>query len=210
MSSLHLGQSADALVGIDENGTIVLWNSAAAALLGRTEAEVLGRPCHVVLAGRNPSGSHLCMPGCAVQKSCAQFRAPRRFEIVIPHPDGSDLWLDAVTCVVPDERGRPIALHLLCESVAARHLKRIAAGMQRDRQPSPPPPSMPAVALTGRERDVLRLLSQGLRTTQIAEELQLAPATARNHIGNLLQKLGAHSRAEAVVLALQRGLIHLT
>ncbi len=207
--SLRFGQSGDALVGIDETGTIVLWNSAAVALLGRSEADALGRPCHEVLAGRTPSGSHLCMPGCAIQKSCAQFRAPRRFEIVIAHPDGSDLWLDAVTCVVADERGRPVALHLLCESVAARHLKRIADGMQRDRQPSPPPPVLPAIPLTGRERDVLRLLAHGLRTAGIAEELQLAPATVRNHIGNLLQKLGAHSRAEAVILALQRGLVHL-
>ncbi len=208
--ALNFGQSGDALVGIDENGTIVLWNSAAAALLGRSEADALGRPCHEVLAGRTPSGSHLCMPGCAIQKSCAQFRAPRRFEIVIAHPDGTDLWLDAVTCVVADERGRPVALHLLCESVAARHLKRIADGMPRERQPSPPKPVLPAIPLTGRERDVLRLLAQGLRTAAIAAELQLAPATVRNHVGNLLQKLGAHSRAEAVVLALQRGLIHLT
>ncbi|MGC8484389.1 MAG: LuxR C-terminal-related transcriptional regulator [Candidatus Baltobacteraceae bacterium] len=208
--SLRFGQSGDALVGIDENGTVVLWNSAAVALLGRSEADALGRPCHEVLAGRTPSGSHLCMPGCAIQKSCAQFRAPRRFEIVIAHPDGTDLWLDAVTCVVADERGRPVALHLLCESVAARHLKRIADGMKRDRAPSPQQPTLPAVALTGRERDVLRLLARGLRTAGIAEELQLAPATVRNHIGNLLQKLGAHSRAEAVVLGLQRGLVHLT
>ena len=208
--ALNFGQIGVALVGIDENGTIVLWNSAAAALLGRSEADALGRPCHEVLAGRTPSGGHLCMPGCAIQKSCAQFRAPRRFEIVIAHPDGSDLWLDAVTCVVADERGRPVALHLLCESVAARHLKRIADGMPRERQPSPQKPVLPAIPLTGRERDVLRLLAQGLRTAAIAAELQLAPATVRNHVGNLLQKLGAHSRAEAVVVALQRGLVHLT
>lgn len=61
--------------------------------------------------------------------------------------------------------------------------------------------------LTPREREILTLLAQGLSGAQIAAELNIAPLTVRTHIRNLLEKLGAHSRLEAVSYALRHGLI---
>jgi DNA-binding NarL/FixJ family response regulator len=60
--------------------------------------------------------------------------------------------------------------------------------------------------LTRREREVLALLAQGMDTEAIARTLVLSTATVRNHVQNLLRKLGAHTRAEAVARALQQGL----
>jgi DNA-binding NarL/FixJ family response regulator len=54
--------------------------------------------------------------------------------------------------------------------------------------------------LTMRERDVLALLVEGLGTEAIAEHLVISPETARTHVQNLLEKLGVHSRLEAVAL----------
>lgn len=59
-------------------------------------------------------------------------------------------------------------------------------------------------ALTSREREVLRLLVAGKSTSELAEALFVAPATARNHIQSIMHKLGAHSRLEAVAIANQR------
>jgi DNA-binding NarL/FixJ family response regulator len=56
--------------------------------------------------------------------------------------------------------------------------------------------------LTGREREVLHLLAGGLDNRAIAERLHLSAHTARTHVGNILRKLGVHSRAEAARLAL--------
>jgi DNA-binding NarL/FixJ family response regulator len=61
--------------------------------------------------------------------------------------------------------------------------------------------------LTTREHDVLRLLASGLRQAQIAEELVVAPKTVSSHIENILRKLDAHSRAEAVAIAYRDGLM---
>ena len=61
--------------------------------------------------------------------------------------------------------------------------------------------------LTGREREILSLLARGSSGPQIAAALSIAPPTVRTHIGNLLAKLGVHSRLEAVALALREGLI---
>lgn len=66
------------------------------------------------------------------------------------------------------------------------------------------------IELTKRETEILRLLIQGMTTRSIAEHLILSRHTVRNHIANLLLKLGAHSKLEAVSKAVQRGLISLT
>ena len=62
-------------------------------------------------------------------------------------------------------------------------------------------------SLTQREREILRHLAQAASVVDIAAELNIAPITVRTHIRNLLGKLKAHSRLEAVVLALRDGII---
>jgi DNA-binding NarL/FixJ family response regulator len=58
-------------------------------------------------------------------------------------------------------------------------------------------------SLTEREREVLRLLSEGHRASDIARELVISPKTVATHIQRVLKKLDVHDRAQAVVLALQ-------
>lgn len=62
--------------------------------------------------------------------------------------------------------------------------------------------------LSARERQVLDLLADGVSKEAIADRLVLSTNTVRNHIQNLLVKLGAHSRLEAVATATREGLIH--
>jgi two-component system, NarL family, nitrate/nitrite response regulator NarL len=64
-------------------------------------------------------------------------------------------------------------------------------------------------ALTPRERDVLDLMATGLSNKQIASRLGISSHTAKFHIGAILAKLGAATRTEAVVRAVQRGLVLL-
>ncbi len=62
--------------------------------------------------------------------------------------------------------------------------------------------------LTSREREVLDLLAEGASKEAIARRLFVSTNTVRNHIQNVLTKLGAHSRLEAVAVASREGLIH--
>ncbi|MFD0006946.1 AAA family ATPase [Streptomyces sp. NPDC127178] len=61
--------------------------------------------------------------------------------------------------------------------------------------------------LTAREQDVLRLLALGRSNRQIGEELYITGKTASVHVSNILAKLGAASRTEAVAIAYREGLI---
>ena len=60
--------------------------------------------------------------------------------------------------------------------------------------------------LTARERDVLRLLAAGKSNREIAEALYISERTARTHVGNILGKLGLHSRSAAASFAYRHGL----
>ena len=55
-------------------------------------------------------------------------------------------------------------------------------------------------ALTAREREVLNLLARGLSNRDIAEELVITNKTVKNHLSRIYEKIGVHSRAEAIAL----------
>jgi NarL family two-component system response regulator LiaR len=64
-------------------------------------------------------------------------------------------------------------------------------------------PPTPGQDLTEREREVLALMIEGLNNVQIAGRLTVSPSTIKSHVSNILSKLGASSRTEAVTLALR-------
>ncbi|MEX2552827.1 MAG: helix-turn-helix transcriptional regulator, partial [Actinomycetota bacterium] len=63
--------------------------------------------------------------------------------------------------------------------------------------------------LTAREVEVLELLAAGEKTCAIADRLTLSQHTVRNHVRNLLAKIGAHSKLEAVVIAAGKGIVQM-
>jgi NarL family two-component system response regulator LiaR len=63
--------------------------------------------------------------------------------------------------------------------------------------------------LTSRERQILELMVAGLNNHAIAEKLNISKFTVKNHISNILGKLGVKNRLEAVRIAIEKGLVHL-
>lgn len=61
--------------------------------------------------------------------------------------------------------------------------------------------------LTRREHEVLTLVAEGSSNQAIADELTLSLHTVRNHVQNILRKLDAHSKLEAVAIATRRGIL---
>ena len=102
---------------------------------------------------------------------------------------------------LPDELARGVRAVMrgaaaLEPEVAARLLERMAEGERGDE-------------LSERELEVLRLLVAGASNKSIAAQLSLSENTIKTHISRIFAKLGVQSRAEAVAVALQRGLVPL-
>ena len=68
-------------------------------------------------------------------------------------------------------------------------------------------PGAAASEITPREREILTLLARGLSNVAIGQRLYISAATVKFHVGNLMHKLGARRRAEAVYAASKLGLI---
>jgi DNA-binding NarL/FixJ family response regulator len=65
----------------------------------------------------------------------------------------------------------------------------------------------PALRLTERELEVLRLVAKGLNNREVAKELFISENTVKNHVRNILEKLQLHSRMEAVMYAMREKLL---
>ncbi len=82
----------------------------------------------------------------------------------------------------------------------------VVLGRVRERAGEREPVGGAEEQLSARELDVLRLLARGMENADIAEALAISPRTAKNHVSNILAKLGMPSRVQAAIYAVRRGL----
>jgi DNA-binding NarL/FixJ family response regulator len=113
----------------------------------------------------------------------------------------------------PDELVRAIRVvsrgeSLLEPVVAAKVLDTLSALMSRNDSASATDITRDTI-LTSREREILTLLAGGARNKDIADALFISERTVKVHVTNLMQKLDANTRTEAVAKAIKRGLISL-
>ena len=94
--------------------------------------------------------------------------------------------------------------HALIDPVATRRLIEVFTRAHR----RPPAEAERRLAtLTDRERDVLRLVGQGLSNSEISDRLVVSEATTKTHVSRLLAKLHARDRAQLVVIAYETGVV---
>jgi DNA-binding NarL/FixJ family response regulator len=85
--------------------------------------------------------------------------------------------------------------------------RRLIADFTRKPPALTPPSPATLDALTSREREVLRLIAQGMSNTEISDTLVIAAETTKTHVKRILAKLGLRDRAQAVVIAYESGLV---
>jgi PAS domain S-box-containing protein len=205
---------ADAKVaayGMDRHDRIVYWNEGASRVLGWLPEEVLGKMCFDVLAGRDVFGNLYCMHDCPRVRAAVAGDDMQPFLLEVKKK-GSTAPVKTIIRAVPLPAAGPsfeVLMHFLEASDAAID-SLVAALCASVREPGGLPPVDPPISvspLSGRERQIVMLISNGYAKLNIAAKLNLSPATVRNHIQNVLRKLEVHSQLEVVALAFRRGWI---
>ncbi len=165
---------------VDDHGRIRWLNDAAVSLFGDVRGRLL---------------SSLAAPD-HVQRSREQLarkvvggRSRTDFEIDVIDRNGErrPVWVSSA----PVRHGRTV--------VGAFGLARPYARAAREDATAP--------TLTPRQHEVLELLAEGMSTPELAAALGLAEETVRNHVRQLLHRLGVHSRLAAVAYARRHGLL---
>ena len=193
-----LARTADGAFAIGGDGVIVLWNRAAEKILGYTAHEVIGRPCCDLFVGHDDHGNRLCYRGCHVMALVKLGDPVQSFDMKTRSKSGRPVWVNLSTLVVPERgAGGPLTVHLFRDVTATKELLTLV----HDRLSAPDAPPASDSTLTRREIEILGLVATGANTRAIADRLHVSPATVRNHVQNILDKLGVHSRLEAVAWA---------
>jgi DNA-binding CsgD family transcriptional regulator len=204
-----LRRSPNPAYATDENNRIVAWNRAAERLLGHRADVALGKECHALVAGTDTFGNILCDRECAVLKMVRRNQVVKRFDMDARHSATHAIRVHCAILVVPGASASRFSIvHVLeeAEKEAPRWRSGKTTSLSDLLSPRPSSSGNPA-QLTPREQQILRLISEGAGTREIADSLSVSSTTVRTHVRNLLHKMHARSRLEAVMRALQDGLI---
>jgi DNA-binding CsgD family transcriptional regulator len=207
-------QTADGMFAIDHDRRVVLWNRAAEAMLGFAANEAIGNRCYELLGdGRRP-GKAFCRAECVVVANAQRSQPTPAVNILCKTSSGALRNLNFSTLVTDGSENVQL-VHFFRAAGAWDGSKAglpdkgsagVAGAWREDARPLNAPLRAPP-ALSKREAEVLSLLARGFDTSQIAVALGVKRVTARNHIGRLLDRLGARTRLQAVVIGNRLGLI---
>lgn len=198
--------SGDAVFGIDRFGTIRFWNDACQQLLGLKKDQVIGEKCAKLLQGVDLQGKQVCGAQCPVDNNMPSCQCTTDFDLVVKGTEGTPVWLNVGAYCVPtnwQENTAHVHMFLSLRKVNSHQLIQRLVSESRHQTISKKPASL----LTTREKEILRMAIEGNCTANIAEQLNISPATVRNHFKNIYSKIDVHSRAEAVSVALNSSLI---
>jgi DNA-binding NarL/FixJ family response regulator len=126
--------------------------------------------------------------------------------LVLSNYEGSEdvhraLAAGALAYLTKDAGGEELVQAILSVRAGRRYVPPSVGALLAER--------LPGTELTDRERDVLRYLAKGCSNREVGDRLGIAENTVRIHVGRILDKLGVADRTQAVLLAIQRGLVHV-
>ena len=200
-------RTGDAVFVIGPDYTIVHWDERMESLSGVLSGEALGRPCYEAVMGEGEEGQPFCAHGCSVMHLAQEGRPISSYEMRIRTRSGRKRWVSASNLSIETEEGSYL-VHLLRDSQESHDALEMARGLiQLSSRREAPAPRREAPALTPRQLEVLKLLSEGKNAKEIGGELYLSQATVRNHIRALLQALAAHSQLEVLAKARELGVL---
>ncbi|MYC31223.1 MAG: PAS domain-containing protein [Chloroflexi bacterium] len=201
---------------------ILFWNKSAERILGYSAEQVVGKRCYEVSDGQHAGGfTAECQNGCPSIRYLRAGLVPAPTRLRMYCYSGDLMWVTVTPMIVTGlVKDAPLLVHMFADDDAAPELDHAGGehvshdlGGTTDfavAQIADSISSRSRDLLTPRELEVLRLVSLGRETTQIALTLGISPHTVRNHVRNLRHKLNAATKLDAVVAAIRMGILNWT
>jgi len=206
-------RTVDGIFAVDPQQRIVYWNAGCEQMFGISGAQAVGKRCSEVVRGKSPLQQPLCGGSCCAASFAESTSIPGAFPLRAFGADGRDLRLSVTLLLVPAiRRDQRLCVHLLRRGEAADlelafHGESRAGRATSSRTATPPKSPASACGLTAREREILKMLAEGLSVSVIAGLMQISTVTVRNHVHHIEGKLAVHSQAEAVAYAYRHNLV---
>jgi DNA-binding CsgD family transcriptional regulator len=211
-----VAKSSTAAIATDAEDRVISLNEAARSLFGFEDGKIIGREFGRVFQPRDVFGNPLGYDyslifqmlesgrpfknfECQLRKACGEYQRAEVSVVVVlgPCPDKYELahifW--------PRDRRRQAdeVIARLLNTAEHPEVRGVGARLRDS--------SNGHSLLTERQQEILRLVAGGKCGVEVAKQLNISPETVRNHMRNILSRLGVHSRAEAVSVAYQQHLI---
>ena len=186
-SDLIEARTGDAVYVVGPDYTIVHWDERMESLSGVLSKDALGKRCYEAVMGVSEGGEPFCAHGCAVMHLAREGRPVSSYEMRIRTRSGTRRWVSASNLTIETDEG-PYLVHLLRDTQGTHDALEMARGLIQlsSKEDAPAPRRHDVPALTPRQLEVLKLLSEGNSVREIGKELYLSEATVRNHVRSLL------------------------
>jgi DNA-binding CsgD family transcriptional regulator len=200
-----------AVVMTDRTSRIVAWNEGAEGLLGFRASEMIGKAFGMALEARDLFGNRVCAAGCGLHQMLEAGETVKPFVIETTTAGG-----EPVRVVVSiDRAGAELAPGRIVYTMRLDGRRRVRDRRGVDQQAAfsllgkatSSNEAATFARLTAAEQNVLRMLSTGETTEEIAKRLCISASTVRNHIQHVLVKFGVSSKLQAVSIALRAGVL---
>ena len=206
--------TGDPAFAVDGLGSIVAWNSAAGALFGVKAEETMGKPCGQIVQGADECGL-VCSDVCTVLPAARKRRPISNYDLQIETRQGRKWCSVSVLVAQEAESTSPYCIHIVRPTDIPKRLELLLRDFIVTETGLPPKSArrlgslrhIPTgeAELTKRQGEILRLLVKGATTASIAAELHISRTTVNNHVQQILHKLNAHTRLEAIRRAERSG-----
>ena len=206
-------RASGAAVATDASNRISFANAAAEKLVGCKPGSLVGKRFQDALEARDRFGNRLCQNHCALHEMIRAGEGIQAFEMDVRDAAGNHLRVATSVVVVLGQDPTDYSLVFLLSPRPRR--RRADEAIDRLMSLSPGafavqigdqlrgPRNGGSAPLTRRQQEILSLVAEGKSATQISKSLGISKNTVRNHTQNILHRLGAKSKAEAVSLALR-------
>jgi PAS domain S-box-containing protein len=207
--------SSDAMIGKTLRGVITSWNSGAERMYGYTAEAIVGQNVSVLIPRERPDELSRMLAHVAGGERIEHFDTTRR------RADGTIFDVSVSISPIRDQAGVIVGASTVTRDLtdrrraeaAIRDLQERLDRARRTRTLEQPLGAIRSVHqglashLGTREVEVLCLMATGISNKALAQRLHLSLNTVRNHVQSVLYKLHAHSKLEAVAIAVRDGII---